>query len=65
MGCEKAWPYKEIMGGVPSDIYIRTFKVTDDASKFDTATLAEHAGKVMQEQIDQLYAMADAHSKTD
>lgn len=64
MGCEKAWPYKSAMGGFPSDIYVRLFKVTDDASQFDNVTLAEHAGKCMQEQVDKIYEAIDTENKT-
>ncbi|CDF32362.1 unnamed protein product [Chondrus crispus] len=59
VGCEKAWPYTSAMGGFPCDIYVRAFKVTDDASKFDNIQLADHAGKIMQEQLDEIYNIID------
>ena len=48
------------MGGFPTDIHVRAFKITDDASQFDNVQLAEHAGQVMQKQLDELYAIVDA-----
>lgn len=60
VGCEKAWPYRSAMGGFPANIYVRAFKVTDDASKFDNVKLAEHAGEVMQKNLDEMYAIIDS-----
>lgn len=35
-------------------------QVCDDASKFDTAALADHAQQVMQAELDRMYAAQDA-----
>lgn len=47
------------MGGFPCDIYLRIAKVTDDASKFDNAALAEFAGNIMQTNLDEMYNAMD------
>lgn len=60
VGCEKAWPARSPIGGFPCDIYVRAFKITDDASAFDNVSLAEHAGSVMQKNLDELYEMIDS-----
>lgn len=51
------------MGGIPGDIHVRAVKITDDASQFDNIQLAEHAGKIMQKQLDEMYAIADASAE--
>lgn len=63
VGCDKCWPHKTFIGGNPSDIYVRAVKITDDASKFDNAGLADYAREAMQKNIDELYAMAEMNSK--
>lgn len=52
-----------MMGGVPADIYVRSFKITDDASKFEKIELAEYALNRMQEELDKLYAEFDENQK--
>lgn len=47
------------MGGFPCDVYVRAFKVTDDASQFDNVQLADHAGEVMQRHLDEIYNKID------
>lgn len=59
VGCETAWPYTSSIGGFPSDVYVRAFKVTDDASQFDNIKLAEYAGEVMQKHLNEMYAIID------
>lgn len=65
VGCEKVWPYTCFMGGFPGDIHVKAFKVCDDASDFDKVSLAEHAGKLMQAEIDKLYQVVDASGKAE
>lgn len=97
VGCEKMWPKGQPIGGIPSEIQFKFFKVRgivmlvhrdsaptaspqflaiscsnnqltpsgspqvcDDASKFDVATLADHAQQVMQAELDRVYAAQDA-----
>lgn len=62
VGCEKAWPYNQSMGGFPSDIYVKAFQVVDDASKYEKVELAEHASKVMQAELDKIYEMIEESS---
>lgn len=64
VGCEKAWPYTSFIGGFPTDIYVRAFKVTADASQFDNVQLAEYAGEVLQKQLDEAYGVIDAKKTT-
>lgn len=59
VGCERAWPYKCAVGGFPSDIYVKVFKVTDDASKYNNIELADYAREVMQKNLDDMYAVFD------
>lgn len=59
IGCEKAWPFHSVMGGFPCDIYVRVFKVTEDASNFNNVELADYAREVMQKNLDEMYAMVD------
>jgi len=51
------------MGGFPCDIYVRVFKVTDDASQFDNASLADFAGGVMQKNLDEMYNEMETNKK--
>lgn len=60
VGCETSWPYTAALGGQPADIYVSAIKITDDASQFeDKVQLAQHAYKLMQEEIDKMYKRAD------
>lgn len=60
VGCEDAWPYTSPMGGIPTDIYVRAFKVTADASQFDSVQLAEYAREALQKQLDEIHTLIDA-----
>lgn len=64
VGCDKAWPYNASMGGFPADIYLKAFKITDDASQFEKVELAEYSTKLMQTEVDKIYATIDNNSKT-
>ncbi|CAN8069894.1 unnamed protein product [Agarophyton chilense] len=61
VGCERCWPHYMSIGGAPANVWVKAFKVTDDASQFDATTLAEHAREVMQKELDGMYAVADGH----
>lgn len=63
VGCDVVWPYTEAVGGFPADVYVKAFKVTDDASKFDKVALAEHAQTLMQKEIDGIYEIFDRSCK--
>lgn len=52
-----------MMGGVPADVYVKAFKITDDASKFEKVGLAEFAANRMQEELDKLYELFDENQK--
>lgn len=53
------WPYTQAVGGFPADVYVKAFKVTDDASQYDKVALAELAGSLMQREIDAMYQLVD------
>lgn len=65
VGCEEAWPRRSAMGGFPCDIHVKLFKITDDASQFDNAGLADFAGTAMQAELDKLYEIVDSNKKED
>lgn len=60
VGCEQVWPYGCMMGGKPGNIYVRAFKIVDNAADYDNVELANLAGLALQNNVDQLYKLADA-----
>lgn len=47
--------------GWPGEISVRFFKVCEDASTFeDVASLANHAQRVMQLELDEMYSKVDS-----
>lgn len=64
VGCEKSWPKGAPIGGWPTDIEVKLWKVCDDAGEFeDNAALAEFVQQQMQREVDLAYERFDASAQ--
>lgn len=60
-GADEVWPIGVKVGGYPGTVDVRMVKVCDDAGEFEgVEEIAKEARRVMQEVLDDMYALRDA-----